>query len=139
MSIKSASVDHPVHAFVAERYSPYGFEDRAVPDADVRSLFEAARWAPSSYNEQPWIYLVARRQDEDEFARLLSCLVEPNQRWAQTAAVLGLGVVRRRFARNDKPNPAAEHDLGLASAHLTFEATARGLAVRCAARLRRLK
>ena len=127
--IKSAATDHPIHPLLAARWSPYAFADKPVSDADLRSLFEAARWAPSSYNEQPWSYLVARREDPVEFPKLLSCLIEANQAWAKAAPVLALGVVRLRFARNDKPNRAAVHDLGLASAGLSVEATARGLVV----------
>jgi len=100
-----------------------------VATADLCSLFEAARWAPSSFNEQPWSYVVARREELEEFARLLSCLVDANQKWAKDAPVLGLGVVSQRFARNNKENRAAVHDLGLAAANLVLEATARGLYV----------
>lgn len=127
--IKHADPDHPILPQLAERWSPYAFADRDVAAADLRSLFEAARWAASSYNEQPWSYLVATRSDPDAFARLLSCLVEGNQAWAQHAPVLALGITRHRFARNDKPNAAAEHDLGLAAGNLCAEATARGIAV----------
>ena len=129
MSVKLANTDHPVHELVAKRFSPYAFANRDVSLEDLRSLFEAARWAPSSYNEQPWSYIVATRLDPAESERLLSCLVEGNQAWAKAAPVLALGVARTRFLRNDKPNAAAKHDLGSASAHLTFEATARGIAV----------
>jgi nitroreductase len=129
MSSKTATTDHPVHALIAERFSPYGFDERPVATSELRSLFEAARWAPSSYNEQPWSYVVATRDDSEEYERLLSCLVEPNQAWAKAAPVLALGVARTRFVRNDKPNAAARHDLGQASSHLSFEATARGLSV----------
>lgn len=127
--IPPAATDHPVHELIARRWSPYAFADRPVPADDLRSLFEAARWAPSSYNEQPWGYLVATRDQPDEFARLLSCLVEGNQVWAQAAPVLALACARVTFERDGRPNAAAIHDLGLASAHLTFEATARGLSV----------
>ena len=58
---KRATPDHPIHELIADRWSPYGFADRAVSAADLRSLFEAARWAPSSYNEQPWSYIVATK------------------------------------------------------------------------------
>jgi nitroreductase len=129
MSDKRAALDHPIHELLATRWSPYAFQDRPVADADLRSLFEAARWAPSSYNEQPWSYIVAKRDDPPEFERLLSCLVEGNQVWAKAAPVLGLGIVTLRFARNDKPNRAAVHDLGLAAGNLLVEATARGLYV----------
>lgn len=126
---RTAKPDHPIHQALAERWSPYQYADRPVSDADLKSLFEAARWAASSYNEQPWTYIVARKSDGAEFDRLLSCLVEPNQPWAKNAPVLALGVVTHAFTRNGKPNKAAIHDLGLASANLTFEATARGLVV----------
>jgi len=119
----------PVHELVKQRWSPYAFSQAPVAREDLRALFEAARWAPSSYNEQPWRYLLATQDDPDAFERLLSCLVEGNQKWARRAPVLALGVVINTFERNGKPNRAAWHDLGLASAHLTFEATHRGLRV----------
>ena len=80
-TLKQAKPDHPVHELIANRWSPYGFADRPVSPEDLRSLFEAARWAPSSYNEQPWRYLVATKANPEQFARLLSCLVEANQAW----------------------------------------------------------
>jgi nitroreductase len=129
MTIKNAATDHPILKLLAERWSPCGFEDRSVTETDLRSLFEAARWAASSYNEQPWNYLVATREDSLEFGRLLSCLVEANQAWAKTAPVLVLCVVSLQFARNKQDNRAAVHDLGLAAGNLLVEATARGLSV----------
>jgi nitroreductase len=129
MNIKKAVTDYPILQVLAERWSPYGFDDRPVREADLRSLFEAARWAPSSYNEQPWRYLVATKEDTREFERLLRCLVEGNQAWAKTAPVLALGIVSLQFARNGKDNRAAVHDLGLASGNLLVEATSRGLSV----------
>jgi nitroreductase len=127
MTTKSAATDSPILPLLAERWSPYGFADRPVAEADLRSLFEAARWAASSYNEQPWGYLLATKEDPAEFARLLSCLAEANQAWAKAAPVLALGVVSLRFAKNGKDNRAAVHDLGLASANLVVEATSRHL------------
>jgi nitroreductase len=129
MTIKKAVTDHPIQQVLAERWSPYGFEARPVSEADLRSLFEAARWAASSYNEQPWNYLVATRENPQEFGRLLSCLVEANQAWAKAAPVLVLGVVSLQFAKNKQDNRAAVHDLGLAAGNLSAEATGRGLSV----------
>lgn len=129
MAGKRASTDHPIHDLLAERWSPYAFLDQPVPEADLRSLFEAARWAASSYNEQPWTYIVATKEDPDQFQQLLSCLVEGNQVWAKAAPVLALGIVNLRFTRNDRANRAAVHDLGLAAGNLLVEATARGLSV----------
>ena len=126
---KHATPNHPIHELIARRWSPYAFSDRPVSDDDIVSLFEAARWAASSYNEQPWSYIVATKANPEEFQRWLSCLVEGNQVWAKAAPVLGLGCTSLRFARNNTPTPAAVHDLGLASATLTLEATARGLFV----------
>jgi nitroreductase len=126
---KQAAPEHPIHDLLARRWSPYAFADRPVADDDLRSLFEAARWAASSYNEQPWRYVVASKADAADFEQLLSCLVEGNRVWARATPVLALGCTSLRFARNGKPNAAAVHDLGLASANLTVEATARGLCV----------
>ncbi len=124
-----ASTDHPVHELIVERWSPYAFADKSVNREDLLALFEAARWAPSSYNEQPWHYLVATRDDGKGFEKMLSCLVEVNQVWARQAPVLALAVTRLNFSRNGKPNRAALHDLGLAAGNLLIEATARGLSV----------
>jgi nitroreductase len=129
MNSKKAVTDYPILPILAERWSPYGFEERPVTEADLCSLFEAARWAASSYNEQPWNYLVATRENSAEFGRLLSCLVEENQAWAKKAPVLILGIVSLRFARNNQDNRAAVHDLGLAAGNLLVEATTRGLSV----------
>jgi len=126
---KRATPDHPIHELIANRWSPYGFSDRPVAADDLRALFEAARWAASSYNEQPWSYIVATRESPEEFERLLSCLVEGNQAWAQAAPVLALGCTSLFFTKNGKPNAAAVHDLGLAAGNLCLEATARGLFV----------
>ena len=129
MNENKTSTDYPIHELLAERWSPYAFDDRPVPEADLRSLFEAARWAPSSYNEQPWRYIVCTKDDPVQFQRLLSCLVDGNQIWAKAAPVLALGVVSLRFARNAKENRAAVHDLGLTAGNLLLEATTRGLFV----------
>ena len=126
---KHARTDHPVHEHISKRWSPYAFSGASVSEAELRSLFEAARWSPSSYNEQPWAYIVARKENAAEFAKVLSCLVEANQAWAKNAPVLALGLTRTAFTRNGKPNRAAQHDLGLASAFLTMEAGVRGLYV----------
>jgi len=127
--IKRAETDHPINDLTARRWSPYCFSKNKVSNEDLCSLFEAARWAASSYNEQPWSYIVARQEENEEFERLLSCLVEANQRWAASAPVLALGIASLNFSRNNKPNRAAVHDLGAAGANLSLEATARGLYV----------
>src|SRR5215510_2508446 len=97
---KRASTDYPIHELLAARWSPYAFQDRPVPEDDLLSVFEAARWAASSYNEQPWTYLVATKENPVQFQHLLSCLIEFNQVWANAAPVLALGIVSLRFASN---------------------------------------
>jgi len=121
---------HPIHDIIRRRWSPRAFDpNRAVEPAKLRSCFEAARWAPSSNNEQPWAFIVATKDRPDEFARSLSCLVERNQSWARHAPVLIIGVASLAFARNSKRNTHALYDLGAAVAFLTIEATAQGLAL----------
>jgi nitroreductase len=129
MSEKRASTDYPIHELLATRWSPYAFQDRSVSEDDLRSLFEAARWAASSFNEQPWTYVVATKEQPEEFQQVLSCLIEFNQVWAKAAPVLALGITSLTFARNGQVNRAAVHDLGLAAGNLLVEATARGIFV----------
>ena len=94
---KPAPSDFPVHELIRERWSPRAFADKPVPQSTLRSIFEAARWAPSSNNEQPWAYLVAAKEDHDSFEKVLSVLVEFNATWAKGAPVLAivLGIVFR--------------------------------------------
>lgn len=122
-------IDHSVHELITKRWSPYAFDDKPVDPDDLLSLFEATRWAPSSMNEQPWHYIVATKDNPDEYAKLLSCLVEKNQIWAKSAPVLALGITKLNFVYKNRPNRAAIHDLGLAAGNLLLEATARGLCV----------
>ncbi len=126
---KSAETQYPIHDLLRRRWSPRAFSDRRVDPAIMRSLLEAARWAPSSYNEQPWSFIVATKDDPVEFGRLLSCLVEGNIQWAQHAPVLMVSVARLSFEDDGKPNRHAFHDVGLAVANLIVQATALGLVV----------
>lgn len=95
----------------------------------MRLLLEAARWAPSSFNEQPWRFLVARREEEDRYERLLGCLTEKNKTWAGRAPVLMVSLARTRFARDGRENRHAWHDVGQAIAHLSVQAAALDLFV----------
>ncbi len=128
---RDAPVDHPINALLQQRHSPYGFDpERAVSGDDLSAIFEAARWSMSSYNAQPWRYIVGvKSSDRALWDRLLNVLVPGNQAWADNAPVLALGIVEHNFEHNGKPNKAASHDLGAASAMLTVEASARGLCV----------
>jgi nitroreductase len=126
---KKAETNHPVLEVIADRWSPYGFDSRPVPGEDLLSILEAARWAASSFNEQPWRFVVATSEEPDLYDRVRSCLNENNQAWAGQAPVLMLGIYKKTFTHNGKPNGIALHDLGLAAATLTLEATSRGLFV----------
>lgn len=126
---KPAPIDFPVHELIRERWSPRAFADKPVPPDVLRSIFEAARWAPSSYNEQPWGYVLGTKDDEASFEKVLSVLVEFNVAWAKSAPVLAIAVARLTFAKDNTPNRNALYDTGAATALLSVEATARGLAV----------
>jgi nitroreductase len=126
---RPAATDFPIHDLIRHRWSPRAFSDKAVSPETLRSLFEAARWAASSNNEQPWSYIVASKDDTASFAKLLSILVEFNANWAKNAPVLALSVAKLTFSKGGSPNRSAFHDVGAASALLSIEATARGLFV----------
>lgn len=127
---KAASPDHEILDLFAERWSPRAFADRPVEPEKIRRMLEAARWTMSSYNEQPWRYVVAsRHRDPEAYDQLLHCLTEGNQSWAQNAPVLMLSFYKTTFSHNGRPNRCAPHDLGAASAALTFQATAMDLHV----------
>ena len=125
---KPAPTDAPVHDLISKRWSPRAFSDKPVPPEALRSLFEAARWAPSSNNQQPWAFLIATRDDEENFAKVLSTLVEFNVSWACNAPALGMAVSKLSFD-NGTPNRNAFYDTGAATALLSVEATAQGLFV----------
>ncbi|MGB2621631.1 MAG: nitroreductase family protein [Candidatus Acidiferrum sp.] len=126
---KPAQSDFPIHELIRTRWSPRAFSDKPVEPAVLASLFEAARWAPSSSNEQPWAYLVATKDDAESFAKTLSVLVEFNAGWAKNAPALVLAVSALKFHGNGSPNRNAFYDTGAATALLSVEATARGLAI----------
>jgi len=124
--LKQAPATAGVIPVVLQRWSPRSFSDRAVSANDLKTVFEAARWAASSYNEQPWRFLVGRKGSQT-YEKILSVLVELNQMWARTAPVLILGATRTKFAHNGADNPVALYDLGAAAATLCYQATALGL------------
>ncbi len=128
---RTANTDHPIHDLLAQRWSPYAIDPaRDVSENDLASLFEAARWTMSSYNAQPWRYIVAAKSRRPNiWQQIHDCLVPGNQPWAVNAPVLAVGLAAPNFEHNGKLNKAYAHDLGAASAMLTVEATARGLSV----------
>lgn len=126
-----APVEVEISKLLSDRRSPYAFDpDKLVSEDDMRALMEAARWSASANNVQPWRYVVGVKGRSDKvWQRIHSVLAEGNQPWTKNAAVLMLTLVNREFPKNGKPNSSAEHDIGLASASLTVEATARNLVV----------
>lgn len=109
-----------------ERWSPRAFAERTVSDDDLASVFEAARWAPSCFNAQPWLFVYAR--SPEDHARFLEVLMEGNRTWAERAPVLGFVFARRTFERNGKPNRWGGFDSGAASVSLALQANRLGLA-----------
>ena len=124
---KEAPTEFPILPLLAERWSPVAFSSRPVEEDKLKRIFEAARWAPSCSNEQPWIFVVTHHGTE-EFARLADCLVEGNA-WAKDAGVLMLSVARMTFARNGQPNRHGMYDTGAAVANLLTQAVDEGLMV----------
>jgi len=133
MSVDEARIvndtDANVIPAIAMRWSPYRFDQRPVEDDHLTTCLEAAKWAASSYNEQPWSFIVARRQDTTAFETMLECLMEANRAWASRAGALLFTVIRTTFESNQKPNRVALHDLGQAAAHFALQATQLGLQV----------
>lgn len=125
---KPAALDHPIHDLLRRRWSPRAFSAEAVQPEALRSLLEAARWAASASNLQPWHFIVARKEDKAAFETMLSCLVPFNQGWCRHAPVLMLTVAKMTTDKGE-PNPHAWHDVGQAAAQLTVQASALGLYV----------
>ena len=126
---KPADNQNPIHELIKQRWSPLAFNIRPVEPEKIASLLEAARWAASCFNEQPWFFIVATQDNAQEYEKLFSCLVEANQTWAKDAPLLMLSVAKLSFTRNNKPNRHALHDLGFAVGNLTLQAQALGLFV----------
>lgn len=124
---KEAPVAYPIDKVMARRWSPRVFEDRSIEREKILTLLEAARWSPSCFNEQPWRFLVFDQSNPDALARARACLVEGNA-WALKAPVLMISVARNNFAKNEKFNRTAQHDVGLATENLLLQVVESGLA-----------
>ena len=118
--------DLKIDRIINDRYSPRAFSDRDVTDAELELVLEAARWASSSHNEQPWRFLVTRK-DQEGHAELLNSLWSMNRVWADKAPILILNMVQRNLVYNNEENYFARHDLGGALAQLTAQATSIGM------------
>jgi nitroreductase len=109
------------------RWSPRSFSGQPIPDEILQAVLDAGRWAPSSYNEQPWRFIVARKGNGTSFQNLLSVLMPFNQDWAKNASVLILTVARKNFSHNESPNSYGLHDTGAALAYIMLQASASGI------------
>jgi|ERR1035441_8461739 nitroreductase len=126
-SLKHAPPVDKVLPIFLQRWSPRSFADREVSTADLETIFQAVRWTASSYNEQPWRFLIGKR-NTDTHQKIFASLVEFNQKWARTAPILILGVSNTKFSHNGTPNGSALYDLGAAAAVLCLEAASLGIA-----------
>lgn len=123
---KPATTDRPILDAIRERWSPVALSDTPIEEEKIATLFEAARWAPSSYNEQPWRYIYALKEDGNNREALEGLLV-PGNAWAKNASVLAISFAKKMFARNGKENRHALHDCGCASGYLILQLSSLGL------------
>ncbi len=126
---KPADTHFPIHDLLSRRWSPRAFAERPVEPEKIQRMLEAARWASSCFNEQPWVFIIATADHAAEHGKLLSCLVEGNQVWAKRAPLLMITVAKQHFDHNGQPNRHAFHDVGLAVGNLVVQATAMDLVV----------
>lgn len=119
--------DHAIDATFINRWSPRAYSSQPVEDEKLMQILEAARWAASSYNEQPWRFLLARTPDD--VAKFLDLLVPANQAWAKDAPVLLFIAAKKTFSHNGSPNPTHHYDSGTASGYMSFQAEQLGLIV----------
>ncbi len=124
--LKTARTDVPILPAIARRWSPRAFSEQAPPTEHLRQCFEAARWAASSFNEQPWRFYVGLRSNAT-WQAIYDALSPFNQQWCAPVPVLILAAARTHFSHNDHPNRHALHDVGQALAYLALQATELGL------------
>lgn len=120
--------DHPIHPLFIQRWSPRAMSGEAISDAELMSLFEAARWAPSTYNEQEWRFFYARR-GTPHFDAFMDLLLPANRVWCAAAGVLVVVASQTVFTRNGNPNPVHTFDTGAAFENLALQGASMGLVV----------
>ena len=125
----STAIDKPILEVIEKRRSLRAYSPESLSIEQIETLFEAARWAPSSVNEQPWMFVFATQDQTDLWERIYDSLSEGNKTWATNAPLLIVSMARTSFSRNGLPNPTASYDLGAANAFLSLQATAMGLNV----------
>jgi nitroreductase len=127
---KSNEFEHPILDLIKNRKSSRAFSKQPIAAEKINSLFEATRWAPSSTNEQPWIYIYATHDQTELWDKLFNCLNDGNKIWAKDAPLLILSLARKNFSRYTGANAHAMYDLGGANSFLTLQAVELGLQVR---------
>jgi nitroreductase len=125
---QNRKTDYPIHPLIQNRWSPRSMTGEPLSDEELFPLFEAARWAPSSYNAQPWRFLYAKR-DTVHWNKFFDLLVDFNKQWSLKAAVLGIILAKKTFEQNNKPSVTHEFDTGAAWENLCLEGSSRGLVV----------
>jgi nitroreductase len=109
---------------IQERWSPYAFSPATVEEFKLKAIFEAAGYAPSCNNEQPWLFVYSTREDEKVFSQYLDFLADGNKIWASNAFAIVISMARTKFSYNNKPNRFAFHDTGMAVSNLLLQAVA---------------
>lgn len=109
---------------IQERWSPYAFSSASVEDYKLKAMFEAAGYAPSCNNEQPWIFVYATRKDDQVFNAYLDFLVDSNRIWAKDSYAIVISFARMNFNHSGKPNRYAFYDTGMAVSNLLLQAMA---------------
>jgi nitroreductase len=125
---KGRKSTYNIHSLILSRWSPRSMTGEELTDEVLMSLFEAARWAPSSYNNQSWRFIYAKSNTE-HWERFFNLLVEGNKVWAKNAVALVVVIARKDFEFNEKPARTYQFDIGAAWENLALEATSKGLAV----------
>jgi nitroreductase len=125
---KARTSDYPINPLILYRWSPRAMTGEGMTEEELLPLFEAARWAPSSYNNQPWVFIYAHR-DTPEWKTLFDLMIEFNQSWTKDAAVLLVVISKKTFYHNGKPAPTHSYDTGAAWMGLALEGTSRGYVV----------
>jgi nitroreductase len=125
----SSEFESDILEIIKNRRSRRTYIDKPIEAGKIRSLFEAARWAPSSANEQPWRYIYATREQPELYSRIFNALSDGNKTWAKDAPLLLVSLARKIYLKNERPNGSAKYDIGAANAFLSLQATQLGLNV----------
>ena len=120
--MKEAVTEFKINKLISGRWSPRAFSEKSISDEDLMKMFEAARWAPSAMNEQPWEFIAVKKENKENFIKLLETLNEGNHEWAKDAAVLMIVTANKKFAKHGWDNKTAGYSTGHAVANLTTQA-----------------